>query len=105
MAGSPVSLESPMEIQDLISRAGLALNPGQLADLVLAWRQVAALIAEMPRDRGFQDDMALAFRLPFPTPPEVEAAPVPPRKPATPKTVTPKIGATGRTTKPAKLRT
>ena len=55
---------SPGEMQLLLSRAGLVLNPGQVADLVLAWRQVAGLIAAMPHDRPLADDMALAFRLP-----------------------------------------
>jgi hypothetical protein len=50
-------------MQLLLSRTGLALNPGQVADLVLAWRQVAGLIASMPRDRPLADDMACAFRL------------------------------------------
>jgi len=59
---------SPAEIQILISRAGLVLNPGQVADLVLAWRQVAGLIASIPRDRPLVDDMALTFRLPPPAP-------------------------------------
>jgi hypothetical protein len=54
---------SPGEMQLLLSRAGLALNPGQVADLVLAWRQVAGLIASLPRDRPLADDMAYAFRL------------------------------------------
>jgi hypothetical protein len=58
---------SPGEMQLLLSRAGLVLNPGQVADLVLAWRQVAGLIAAMPHDRPLADDMALAFRLPSPT--------------------------------------
>jgi hypothetical protein len=58
---------SPGEMQLLLSRAGLALNPGQVADLVLAWRQVAALIASLPRDRALADDMAYGFRL---TPPD-----------------------------------
>ena len=57
---------SPAEIQILISRAGLVLNPGQVADLVLAWRQVAGLLATIPRDRPLVDDMALTFRLPPP---------------------------------------
>jgi hypothetical protein len=57
---------SPAEMQLLLSRAGLALNPGQVADLVLAWRQVVGLIASMPRDRPLADDMAYCFRL---TPP------------------------------------
>ena len=50
---------SPGEMQLLLSRAGLVLNPGQVADLVLAWRQVAGLIAAMPHDRPLADDMAL----------------------------------------------
>jgi hypothetical protein len=50
-------------MQLLLSRAGLALNPGQIADLVLAWRQVAGLITLIPHDRPLADDMALVFRL------------------------------------------
>jgi hypothetical protein len=50
-------------MQLLLSRAGLALNPGQIADLVLAWRQVAGLITSIPRDRPLSDDMSLVFRL------------------------------------------
>jgi hypothetical protein len=57
---------SPGEMQLLLSRAGLVLNPGQVADLVLAWRQVAGLIAAMPHDRPLADDMASVFRLPPP---------------------------------------
>jgi hypothetical protein len=57
---------SPGEMQLLLSRTGLMLNPGQVADLVLAWRQVAALIASIPHDRPLSDDMALTFRLPPP---------------------------------------
>ncbi len=57
---------SPGEMQVLLSRSGLVLNPGQVADLVLAWRQVAALIATIPTDRPLADDMATAFRLPPP---------------------------------------
>ena len=70
---------SPGEMQLLLSRAGLVLNPGQVADLVLAWRQVAGLIAAMPHDRPLADDMALAFRLP---PPADAAATVPRARPA-----------------------
>ena len=71
---------SPGEMQLLLSRAGLVLNPGQVADLVLAWRQVAGLIAAMPRDRPLADDMALAFRLP--PPPAAAAVPLPRARPA-----------------------
>lgn len=66
---------SPAEMQILISRAGLALNPGQMADLVLAWRQVAGLIASIPRDRPLVDDMALVFRPNPPAEPEPDAKP------------------------------
>jgi hypothetical protein len=69
MAAQPASTVptiSPAEMQILISRAGLVLNPGQMADLVLAWRQVAGLIASIPQERKLADDMALTFRLPSP---------------------------------------
>src|ERR1700719_2342588 len=48
---------SPGEMQLLLSRAGLVLNPGQVADV----------IASLPRDRPLADDMAYEFRL---TPPD-----------------------------------
>jgi len=57
---------SPGEMQLLLSRAGLILNPGQVADLVLAWRQVEGLIGSIRHDRPLADDMALTFRLPPP---------------------------------------
>lgn len=82
-AANPGPPTSPAEIRNQIARAGLSLNPGQVADLVLAWRQVAAIIAEMPRERGFDDDMALVFRLPPPVdtpPPEAKSAAVPKKK-------------------------
>jgi hypothetical protein len=70
MAATPamsVQTISPGEMQLLLSRAGLILNPGQVADLVLAWRQVEGLIASIRHDRPLADDMALTFRLPPPT--------------------------------------
>jgi hypothetical protein len=74
---------SPGEMQLLLSRAGLMLNPGQVADLVLAWRQVAGLIISLPRDRPLADDMALTFRLPPPIGASAAAAPaVQPKAPA-----------------------
>ena len=91
MPQAPATPISPGEMQLLLSRAGLVLNPGQVADLVLAWRQVAGLIASIPRDRPMADDMALAFRLPLPagTATAAPAAPARPqpakRKAATPK--------------------
>jgi len=81
-------------MQLLLSRAGLVLNPGQVADLVLAWRQVAGLIASITQDRPLADDMALRFRLLSPSgaaaaprgrpaakaAPKVKAKPKPPAK-------------------------
>lgn len=69
----PLPPVSPAEMQTLVSRAGLSLNPGQMADLVLAWRQVAGLLAQIPRDRPMTDDQAYVFRLPSPA--AVEASP------------------------------
>jgi hypothetical protein len=66
-------------MQLLLSRAGLVLNPGQVADLVLAWRQVAGLIATISHDRPLADDMALAFRL---TPPASTGGSAPRARPA-----------------------
>ena len=78
----PVPLISPGEMQLLLSRAGLVLNPGQVADLVLAWRQVAGLIAGIPRDRPLADDMASVFRLSPPAAPRsLPATAVPKAKP------------------------
>jgi hypothetical protein len=67
-------------MQILISRSGLVLNPGQMADLVLAWRQVAGLIAAIPQGRPLADDLAYSFRLPPAAP--VSGAPKPAAKPA-----------------------
>ena len=50
---TPVTPISPGEMQLLVSRAGLMLNPGQVADLVLAWRQVAGLIESILHESGF----------------------------------------------------
>jgi hypothetical protein len=69
MAGPParpLPPVSPAEMQLMVERAGLTLNPGQMADLVLAWRQLAALIESIPRERPLADDIAFAFRLPPP---------------------------------------
>ena len=64
LPANPTPTISPAEMQILVSRAGLMLNPGQVADLVLAWRQVAGLIAALPNDRPLADDLAFSFRLP-----------------------------------------
>lgn len=74
---TPVTPISPGEMQLLVSRAGLMLNPGQVADLVLAWRQVAGLIDSIPHDRPLADDMALSFRLPPPAAVPVTTATAP----------------------------
>lgn len=55
---------SPAEMELLIARTGLVLNPGQIADLVLAWRQIVTLTALIPRDRPMADDQAFVFHLP-----------------------------------------
>src|SRR6478736_4512813 len=86
----PVPPISPGEMQLLLSRAGLVLNPGQVADLVLAWRQVAGLIASIPHDRPLADDTAYAFHLPLPagapvTAPARAAAPAAPGPAVRPK--------------------
>ena len=57
---------TPAEMELLVARAGLSLNPGQMADLVLIWRQMAGLISSVPRKRPLADDAAFAFRLPTP---------------------------------------
>src|SRR5277367_1313348 len=72
---------NPAEMQVLIARAGLTLNPGQVADLVLAWRQIVGLLALIPRDRPLADDQAFVFRLPPPAVATAKAAA--PRPPPT----------------------
>jgi len=73
----------------LTARAGLVLNPGQMADLVLAWRQLLELAALIPRERAFADDFAFVFRLAPPlvarSAPERSARRPAPRAPAKPK--------------------
>lgn len=68
MPAKPMPSVGPAEMQAMVARAGLTLNPGQMADLVLAWRQLAGLIAMIPRDRPLADDQAYVFRLPPPAP-------------------------------------
>ena len=112
MSGSPAASApplSPAEMQVLIARAGLTLNPGQVADLVLAWRQIVGLLSLIPLDRPLLDDQAFVFRLP---PPAASTQPAaaqrgPATTPRTPKTAaarTPKKTAP-RTLKKAAPRT
>ncbi len=107
MSGSPAAPTpplSPAEMQVLIARAGLTLNPGQVADLVLAWRQIVGLLGLIPRDRPLRDDQAFVFRVP---PPAAPAKPIatswPPRSTAH-KTATPAAKKTAPRTgkKPAR---
>ncbi len=76
MPAKPAPSVSPAEMQAMVARAGLTLNPGQMADLVLAWRQLAGLIAMIPRDRPLADDQAYVFRL---APPAADREPAPNR--------------------------
>ena len=79
MAPRPVAsapLTSPAELEQMIRRAGLSLNAGQLADLALAWRQVNELLGRVPRIWRLADDQAYAFRLPPPGTAPAPAAPV-----------------------------
>lgn len=96
----PLPPVSPAEMQTLVSRAGLSLNPGQMADLVLAWRQMAGLLALIPRDRPMTDDQAYVFRLPPAATVEASAAPkdTPAPKAAKPA---PKAKPVRKTAKPA----
>jgi hypothetical protein len=82
MLAKPVPSVGPAEMQAMVARAGLTLNPGQMADLVLAWRQLAGLIAAIPRGRPLVDDQAYVFRLPAPAPDYHQPKPEPGRKPA-----------------------
>lgn len=72
---------SPAEMQTLLAQTGISLNPGQMGDLVLAWRQVAGLIAAIPRDRPLADDQAFVFRPPPPPTAPTRAAPAKPVRP------------------------
>ena len=78
---------SPAEMEFLVTRTGLTLNAGQMADLVLAWRQLSTLIATIPREAKPADDCAFVFRLP---PPAAAQA----RKPAAVRRAAPKEAAT-----------
>ncbi len=91
----PVAAISPAELHGLVARAGLELNPGQLADLVLVWRQLAGLVAAIPRARPLRDDQAFVFRLP--PPPAAPARTPAPRTPAPAKSrAAPAPSAAGR---------
>lgn len=65
---------TPAALGVMLGRAGLTLNPGQTADLVLVWRQLAEMVASLPRERPLADDQAYAFRVPPPGPAPRRAA-------------------------------
>ncbi len=104
MSGSsatPTPSISPAEMQVLVARAGLTLNPGQMADLVLAWRQMVGLLGLIPRDRPLLDDQAFVFRLP---PPVAAVAPPGARSPAARKPAARKPAAAKAAAKPARAK-
>jgi hypothetical protein len=70
----PAPIPTPAEMQALLAPTGLVLNSGQMADLVLAWRQVTGLIAAIPRGRPLADDLACVFRVPPPVPATLKPA-------------------------------
>ena len=51
------------ELEPMVSRAGLTLNAGQMADLALAWRQITELLGRIPRDATLLDNQAYVFRV------------------------------------------
>ena len=56
---------TPAEMSCLVSRAGLTLNAGQMADLVLSWRLLAEQIAQIQRDRPLRDDWTVSQAAPL----------------------------------------
>lgn len=105
---------SPAEMEFLVTRTGLTLNAGQMADLVLAWRQLSTLIATIPREAKPADDCAFVFRLPPPAAAQArkpaavpraapkEAAPVRAAAAKAPATKAPATKAPAAKTRPAK---
>jgi len=67
------------EMELLVSRAGLDLNPGQMADLVLAWRQLSELIGRLPRDRPLLGACSFTS-VPSPPPAEPRAGVLTPKR-------------------------
>jgi len=66
MAARPAAsapLTPPAELEQMVARAGLNLNAGQIADLALAWRQVGELLGRIPRAWNLVDDQAFVFKL------------------------------------------
>ena len=97
----PMPPVSPAEMQVLVARSGLTLNPGQMADLVLAWRQMAVLLTLIPRERPMADDQAFVFRLPPPTGAEAGPAKPPAKPPAKSRPARKAIAAKPARAKPA----
>jgi hypothetical protein len=67
------------EMELLVSRTGLDLNPGQMADLVLAWRHLSELIGRLPRDRPLLGTCNF-ISVPPPPPAEPRVAPLPAKR-------------------------
>jgi hypothetical protein len=95
---------SPAEMDLLVARTGLTLNPGQMADLVLAWRQLAPMIAAIPRETAPADDQAFVFRLPDPSAPPALRKTAASRKNAGAKPATKKKAPVKKPGKPARKR-
>ncbi len=99
---------SPAEMEQLVTRAGLKLNAGQMADLVLAWRQLVQIVGTIPRERGLADDQAYAFRLPSPQRATKQPAPKRPppkqRAAAKPRPVVKRAASSPKRGKPAARR-
>ena len=92
--GNP-PLSTPSEMALLVAQAGLSLNAGQMADLALAWRQLAGLVVRIPRDRPLSDDQAYVFHVPPPGATGGTAA----AKTSPGKVLTPKAGVVAEPTK------
>jgi hypothetical protein len=50
----------------LVARAGLTLNAGQMADLVLSWRQLNEMMSRIPRNQPLLADVPLGYAPPLP---------------------------------------
>lgn len=96
---TPTPSVSPAEMQVLVARTGLTLNPGQMADLVLAWRQMVGLLARLRQDRPLADDQAFVFRLPAPA-----ASPAPAKAPARKPAAKSRPARKAQAPKPARRR-
>jgi hypothetical protein len=66
------------EVELLVRRAGLSLNPGQKADLALSFQHLVTLAATLPRARPLADEPAFVFLPPLPASlPQPASSPAP----------------------------